>query len=1044
MNAPGDRTVPEDQKIYELDADHVLITPGLNVEVEVVGHNVRSMDSGYRSLPLEQALSENGMETTRVFSIQVAPGEAPAVRSFETRESEEPLQLQVAAAPDQETAVLHTDENGFSSWVFAEPEETTQVRAGLPTRTFTLPPSSPSPDQQSVTTRGPLTKIGRRIVRVITWATDPLVAAGANAVFEKWESVKRPYGLRKFPFVLDGRDEPDWSQISKGPALLFIHGTFSSAYGGFSALSPETRARLEKQYEGRIFGFDHPTLHLSPDANAEMFVEMLREKLDKDATYNFDVVTHSRGGLVLRSLLANLDKLTENGPTIKIGKAVLVASPNLGTPLADGDHGVDFLDRYTNLITNLPDNLFTYITEGVLALVKIVYHGGVGGLQGLMAMKPDGDFVKTISSSSGAPTAMHAIASDFSPARDPSLQGFLKKSGNDLVDACFDKQPNDLVVPTDGGFEREAGHEDWIVEGQRLRLGETDGVHHLNYFSHPKVGKALVQWLVDQPVAEALEFTNRGIDFDADETVAESFTVGDSGDDDVTPRGVDLGAEPQGNATRAEETTLEANAPGPKPTPPARYLNAKAPPKVQLNQEFPLTVKVDLQAAAQGQGQGSTGFDGGDTGTVIAGEISIDVHAPEFRVIGPFTQKLNVPEAGPSLPVRFVLAAEKEGLHSIEITAWNGPVPVASLSVSVGVETEKPAEVESLGNMAMRDPNVGEFTLEVEFDRQKNRYCFQFRGEGYNGESVYGEELVGGQQSIYTGILKAVNAQARDLYKMSASQIERWLKGAGGQIYQQLVPKEIKNELWTRRDQIRQLNILSRDDNLPWELLYVVPDGADEVQEGYFLADRAVICRWVFGAGPVPSLHKKSPRYVVPADGPAAASDEVAMLDEILGPGDRLVSLDSLTDSLDAGKFDLLHFAAHNVQPADGASYVPMGGQRFETTLMGMYPRGKYRANAPLVFMNACTSAGSLPLYTELNGWASKFLELGCGAFVGSLWEVRDTSARAFSEAFYRALKNGKTLAEAMTAGRAAIPPGDPTRFAYTLYGNPEARLVGA
>ena len=65
----------------------------------------------------------------------------------------------------------------------------------------------------------------------------------------------------------------------------------------------------------------------------------------------------------------------------------------------------------------------------------------------------------------------------------------------------------------------------------------------------------------------------------------------------------------------------------------------------------------------------------------------------------------------------------------------------------------------------------------------------------------------------------------------------------------------------------------------------------------------------------------------------------------------------------------------------------------------------------------------------------------GSGAFIGTLWEVRDDSARAFSEALYDGLARGKTLGEAMRAGRSAISAGDPTSLAYTLYGNPLARL---
>jgi CHAT domain-containing protein len=81
--------------------------------------------------------------------------------------------------------------------------------------------------------------------------------------------------------------------------------------------------------------------------------------------------------------------------------------------------------------------------------------------------------------------------------------------------------------------------------------------------------------------------------------------------------------------------------------------------------------------------------------------------------------------------------------------------------------------------------------------------------------------------------------------------------------------------------------------------------------------------------------------------------------------------------------------------------------------------------------------------YTWLAGWAKSFLTAGAGAFIGSLWEVRDSSAGHFAEEFYRSLLGGVPLGYAMKQARTAIQnePGDPTWLAYTLYGNPSLVL---
>ena len=63
------------------------------------------------------------------------------------------------------------------------------------------------------------------------------------------------------------------------------------------------------------------------------------------------------------------------------------------------------------------------------------------------------------------------------------------------------------------------------------------------------------------------------------------------------------------------------------------------------------------------------------------------------------------------------------------------------------------------------------------------------------------------------------------------------------------------------------------------------------------------------------------------------------------------------------------------------------------------------QASAPTVFINACRSAGLAATYNRLDGWASKFLEAGAAAFIGSLWAVSDGAAREFAEELYGQLQ---------------------------------------
>jgi CHAT domain-containing protein len=99
-----------------------------------------------------------------------------------------------------------------------------------------------------------------------------------------------------------------------------------------------------------------------------------------------------------------------------------------------------------------------------------------------------------------------------------------------------------------------------------------------------------------------------------------------------------------------------------------------------------------------------------------------------------------------------------------------------------------------------------------------------------------------------------------------------------------------------------------------------------------------------------------------------------------------------------------------------------------------------------LVFFNGCRTAGEIPGFTQMIGWAEEFMRAGAGAFIGSLWAVRSSSARTFAERFYSALvRDGESLGVASWQARQAIEAdeGDPTWLAYTVYGNPSASVMG-
>ena len=128
----------------------------------------------------------------------------------------------------------------------------------------------------------------------------------------------------------------------------------------------------------------------------------------------------------------------------------MVASPNAGTVLADREHLSDLLDRITDLAQFVPDNGVTDTFGLVLAVLKQLAVGAVGGLDGIMAMNPSEDYLEELNGRPAPDAVLRAIAADYEPPRGAPLARVARDGATDLV---FKSADNDLVVPTAGCWD---------------------------------------------------------------------------------------------------------------------------------------------------------------------------------------------------------------------------------------------------------------------------------------------------------------------------------------------------------------------------------------------------------------------------------------------------------------------------------------------------------------------------------------------------------------------------------------------------------------
>jgi pimeloyl-ACP methyl ester carboxylesterase len=401
--------------------------------------------------------------------------------------------------------ILSIDEQGAMAWHLPAPQTPkpageerrgrAQQRFLIPTKRV-VPPAPPAADTDA--RRSIFGAVARKLLKVLVYPiTDPILGAIGAKFAEMWEGKNRPYGLRTF--TPENYKDPagaalapaDFTRLAQGRALLFIHGTFSTAHGAFFGLCDNVMTDLHARYHGRIFAFNHFTLSHDPRRNAKWFLD----QLPADCNLEVDIVCHSRGGLVARSIAERGEGASASPVTVK--RVVFAGVPNAGTLLADKDHMVQMIDRLTTVTNLFPTGPITEFLEGLITAVKVLGHAGLGGLPGLASMDPRGDFIKRINGSAAVDVVAYAIAADYEPT-DAALQSLiLAKVADAIVDRIFEKAANDLVVPQLGVFDKNGGMGFPIPPSQVLKIDKGEGVMHTTLFGHKPTCDKILEWLTE-------------------------------------------------------------------------------------------------------------------------------------------------------------------------------------------------------------------------------------------------------------------------------------------------------------------------------------------------------------------------------------------------------------------------------------------------------------------------------------------------------------------------------------------------------------------
>jgi hypothetical protein len=397
-----------------------------------------------------------------------------------------------------------TDESGAVSFHLPVEDGSDQTRQPATTRGSSgekvfilrshIAPAAPRTDPA---TRGLVGLIGQKLIQVVAFPLAEMLVDSVGEYFiGRWERSHRPNQVRLFDpvnrrqMVDSDMADADWEAMAAGRALLYVHGTFSTAQGGFSGIPDPVFDALHERYGGRVFAFNHHSLSMSPEENVAWFLD----QIPSDTPLDLDIICHSRGGLVSRTLSGELQGFTGDLSALNVGKVVFVAAPNNGTALADEENIVGLLDRVATLANILPGVPLAEALDAVLAVVKTVAHGVLTGLSGLASMRPNGDFLSRLNQGDVVAAEYFALAAEYEPT-NPVLKSLVAGVKDALIDTVFGGQPNDLVVPTVGVYKGKPDANFPIEGANLLEFPPERGINHSTFWAEPETGDRFLSWL---------------------------------------------------------------------------------------------------------------------------------------------------------------------------------------------------------------------------------------------------------------------------------------------------------------------------------------------------------------------------------------------------------------------------------------------------------------------------------------------------------------------------------------------------------------------
>jgi pimeloyl-ACP methyl ester carboxylesterase len=500
-----DFSLKADISPIELDQSGItLVAPGLIGNGTWFSRRVigETRDATGEKSALDGALAEADLEDRHTLVIEApTPAAATGTGRVGGGVADDEILMQVPTAENEAALAIYIDEAGIIS--FHYPQTTSKATAALPTRTFGAArlqqfriPLRPGKSKRPTEGRGMVGRIVAKIIKIVIVKLLPDEAGTfVSRRVKAWEDKHRAFqGLHggTWPQLLDPTPLPfsDFGSLAGKKVLLFLHGTTSATAGAFGALkqNPALLDRLYRAYENRVIGFNH---HTMTDSVAENVRQFYAAFAPAPGRYSFDIVCHSRGGLVARALTHLADSAISktlgqpwarpSAVKLTIDRIVFVATPNGGTQLAEPTRVPQFVERLTNYVNMLPDSAVVIASGALLSIAAALAEVALPRLPGLADQAPESPLLRELAPPARAADRFFAFRANYEANGD--LLDIIK---DHAVDRIFEQMENDLVVPTEGVSKTSRFD---LPVARLVSFGPGTGVHHTNFFAQTDIAK---------------------------------------------------------------------------------------------------------------------------------------------------------------------------------------------------------------------------------------------------------------------------------------------------------------------------------------------------------------------------------------------------------------------------------------------------------------------------------------------------------------------------------------------------------------------------